>query len=110
MKHHNIFDMYECFKCPPWRRLFEQPKQLEGWIRFQLWAVMGTRTKEMALLAHYAANHLSRLFRANGALWTARYMKTCRVVLCKALAGIEKDAPYRALPILLPIAKWCHFL
>lgn len=87
MKHPNIFDMQECFKCPSWRRLFEQPKQLQGWIYFHLCAVVGSRSKELALFAHYYSHHFSILVKNNGPLWTARYMKVCKLSMYKALGG-----------------------
>lgn len=97
MKHYDIFDMHECFKCPSWRRLFEEPAQLSSWIRFQLWAVQGKRSKEMALLAQYAARRLSSMYRKNGALWTAKYLKTSKAVLYKALGGLSPTPPYRVI-------------
>lgn len=70
-------------------------KALRCLVGFVSRAVQGKRSKEMALLAHYAAHSLHSLVRRNGA--AARCMKTCKAVLCRSLGGLSPKPPYRVI-------------
>ncbi|DAB41741.1 RNA-dependent RNA polymerase [Azolla filiculoides mitovirus 1] len=87
-------------RCGPWRWLFEKPETLTAYLRYQLWVVHGYRSKEMALLAVYMARKISAMYKNQGPLHMALYLKQCRVSTMRAfgknrdLRGMEISVSY----------------
>lgn len=70
----------------PWRRIFENPQRLSGWITFQLGVAVGSRSLEQALLSQHLAKVFCRVMKHHGPLFLAKYMKTAKLSMYKALA------------------------
>lgn len=70
----------------PWRRIFENPNQLSGWITFQLGVAIGSRASEQAMLASHLAQFICRAVKHHGFLHVAKYLKTVKLLMYKSLA------------------------
>lgn len=72
----NRRDTLDVLGATSWRRIFENPKRLAGWIRFQLAVAAGHHSLEQAMLSEHLAELFVCVLRHHGPLHLAKYLKT----------------------------------
>lgn len=87
-----------------WRRLLEQPRRLIGLFNKGQLIVFGRLTKGHCLAILFMSRHISKLYKRNGPLFTARYLKQA-LQLVLWYVGSRGTAPMPSLKMNMRLTR-----
>lgn len=85
----SLFDVLERLAVSTWRRTFERPQMIKGWLLKTSLIVSGRLSCEIGVSAYLFAKEVIRLYRKSGALHCSLYLKQCSSSLQSAYGGIK---------------------
>lgn len=81
-----MFKVMEAVKVVQWQRILRNPKQLKRWLQYQAVVVYGKQTFEIAIIASILSRRIFTMYKHNGALFVALYLKQCTLCLKRSLS------------------------
>lgn len=104
MRHSSkLFDILERLAVSTWRRTFESPQRIKGWLLKAMLVLSGHLTKECAIASFLFAKEVLKIYRRSGGLYCALYLKQCSSSLQAAYGG-KKHVP-NVHPIFISLTR-----
>lgn len=97
VQNRTLFAVLERLAVSTWRRTFESPQRIKGWLLKTTLVLSGRLSCEIGISAYLFAKEVIRLYRKSGALHCALYLKQCSSSLQSAYGGVTHK------PGLLPV-------